>query len=84
MDKDKIKQGVTLLLEGIGEDIDREGLIDTPDRIARMYEEIFAGLEQTAAEPLSKVFTAQNTDILFHVRTSSASFLRQSAYRVYS
>ncbi len=64
MDKDKIKQGVTLLLEGIGEDIDREGLIDTPDRIARMYEEIFAGLEQTAAEPLSKVFTAQNTDMI--------------------
>lgn len=64
MDKDKIKQGVTLLLEGIGEDIDREGLIDTPDRIARMYEEIFAGLSQTAAEPLSKVFTAQNTDMI--------------------
>lgn len=64
MDKDKIKQGVTLLLEGIGEDIGREGLTDTPDRIARMYEEIFAGLTQTAAEPLSKVFTAQNTDMI--------------------
>lgn len=64
MDKDKIKQGVTLLLEGIGEDINREGLIDTPDRIARMYEEIFACLKQTAEEPLSKVFTAQNTDMI--------------------
>ena len=64
MDKDKIKQGVRLLLEGIGEDTDREGLIDTPDRIARMYEEIFAGLNQDASEPLSKVFTAQNTDMI--------------------
>lgn len=64
MDKDKIKQGVRLLLEGIGEDTEREGLIDTPDRIARMYEEIFAGLNQDAAEPLSKVFTAQNTDMI--------------------
>lgn len=64
MDKDKIKQGVRLLLEGIGEDTGREGLIDTPDRIARMYEEIFAGLNQDAAEPLSRVFTAQNTDMI--------------------
>lgn len=64
MDKDKIKQGVRLLLEGIGEDTEREGLIDTPDRIARMYEEIFAGLNQDAAEPLSRVFTAQNTDMI--------------------
>lgn len=64
MDKDKIKQGVKLLLEGIGEDTNREGLIDTPDRIARMYEEIFAGLNQDAAEPLSKIFTAQDTDMI--------------------
>lgn len=64
MDKDKIRQGVRLILEGIGEDTQREGLIDTPDRIARMYEEIFAGLDQSAAEPLSKVFTAENTDII--------------------
>ena len=36
VDKLKIEQAVRLLLEGIGEDITREGLIDTPDRIARM------------------------------------------------
>lgn len=40
VDKAKIEQAVRLLLEGIGEDITREGLIDTPDRIARMCEEI--------------------------------------------
>ena len=41
MDKEKIKKAVELLLEGIGEDKEREGLKDTPDRIARMYEELF-------------------------------------------
>ncbi len=44
MDKEKIEAGVRLILEGIGENPDREGLLDTPDRIARMYEEIFGGL----------------------------------------
>ena len=37
MDKDKIKQGVNLILEGVGEDVSREGLLETPDSIARMY-----------------------------------------------
>ena len=37
VDKEKIKEGVKLILEAIGEDTNREGLIETPDRIARMY-----------------------------------------------
>ena len=40
MDEEKIKQGIRLLLEGIGEDVNREGLLETPDRIARMCKEI--------------------------------------------
>ena len=40
MDKAKIEQSVRLLLEGIGEDPDREGLVDTPRRVAEMYEDI--------------------------------------------
>lgn len=46
MDKEKIKEGVRLILEGVGEDTAREGLIETLDRIARMYEEIFAGIDK--------------------------------------
>ena len=52
VDKDKIREGITLLLEGIGEDPLREGLIDTPDRVARMYEELCQGMEEDPGEQL--------------------------------
>ena len=55
-DHEKIKQGVRMILEGVGEDPGREGLVETPDRVARMYEEIFSGLYMDAAEPLAKRF----------------------------
>ncbi len=54
IDQEKIKQAVRLLLEGIGEDPSREGLAETPDRIARMYEEIYGGLEENAEVHLYK------------------------------
>lgn len=63
-DREKIKKGVELILEGIGEDKNREGLLETPDRIARMYEEIFAGLEQDTEEILSKTFTVDNNEMV--------------------
>ena len=49
IDKTKIEEGVRLLLEGMGEDVNREGLLDTPKRVAKMYEEIYGGLEEDAA-----------------------------------
>ena len=64
VDKKKIMEGVQLILEGIGDDTKREGLMDTPDRIARMYEEIFAGMDQTAEEPLSKTFHVENSEMV--------------------
>lgn len=64
MDKQKIMQGIRLVLEGIGEDPEREGLIETPDRIARMYEEICGGMYESAEEHLKKTFTAENTEMV--------------------
>lgn len=64
VDHEKIKEGVRLLLEGIGEDVGREGLKETPDRIARMYEEIYGGMEEDAAEHLSKVFSVHHNEMV--------------------
>ena len=64
VNQDKIKEAVKLLLEGIGEDAEREGLVDTPDRIARMYTEIFSGMEEEAAVPLSKVFRVEDSEMV--------------------
>ena len=64
MDKDKIREGVKLILEGIGEEINREGLLETPDRIARMYEELAAGYTDSAAEHLKKRFHVDNNDMV--------------------
>ena len=60
----KIEEGIRLLLEGIGEDAGREGLLETPERIARMYEELFAGMDQDAAEPLSRQFEVSEAGIV--------------------
>ncbi len=56
MDRQKIIEGVRLLLEGIGEDPNREGLRGTPERIAEMYEEIFCGLQYDPKEELNVFF----------------------------
>ncbi len=64
MNQDKIKEGVRLILEGIGEDIDREGLLETPDRIARMYEELAGGYTDDAGVHLKKRFHVDNNDMV--------------------
>lgn len=64
MDQEKIKAGVRLLLEGMGEDVNREGLIETPDRIARMYTEIFGGMYEDAGHHLSKRFHVDNNEMV--------------------
>lgn len=64
MDKEKIMQGVRLILEGVGEDITREGLLETPERVARMYEEIFAGLTQSPQEHLNKTFSVEGSSMV--------------------
>ncbi len=64
MDKEMIRTAVEMLLKGIGEDPEREGLKETPDRIARMYEEILGGAGETAAQPLSKTFHTDSAEIV--------------------
>ena len=64
MDKEKIEAGVRLILEGIGEDPGREGLVETPERIARMYEELAAGYADDPAIHLEKRFRAENSSMV--------------------
>jgi len=64
MDHKKIEEAVKLFLEGIGEDINREGLLETPKRIAEMCEEIFGGLNIDNGEYLQKIFTANNNEMV--------------------
>lgn len=74
MDKEKIKEGVRLILDGIGEDIEREGLLETPDRIARMYEELAAGYTDSAAKHLQKRFHVDNNDMVLEKDVHFYSF----------
>lgn len=64
VNKAKIEEAVTMLLEAIGEDVNREGLVETPARIARMYEEIFAGLDEASEVFLAKRFQVENNDMV--------------------
>lgn len=67
MDKEKIERAVRDILEAIGEDPDREGLIETPKRVANMYEEIFSGISENPEQHL-KIFNEPGNDELVIVR----------------
>ena len=64
VNREKVKEAVQLLLEGIGEDADREGLKETPERVARMYEELLGGMDASAKEHLSKTFTVSDSGMV--------------------
>ena len=63
-DRGKIEEAVKMMLEGMGEDTEREGLKDTPARVAKMYEELFAGMNQDAKEHLSCTFACDNKNVV--------------------
>ena len=63
-DQEKIRQAVRLFLEGIGEDPEREGLKDTPDRIARMCSELYGGMDEDAGVHLARTFSADNSEMV--------------------
>lgn len=64
IDKEKVAKAIRMLLEAIGEDPEREGLVDTPERVARMYEEILSGMDETPKEHLAKQFEVCASDIV--------------------
>jgi GTP cyclohydrolase I len=67
VDLDKIAQGVKMILEGVGEDVMREGLLDTPSRVARMYQELLYGTNIKPETEITCTFN-EDTDELILVR----------------
>jgi len=63
-DFDKVERGVRLILEGIGEDLGRDGLRDTPARVARMWEEMTVGLRTHPADALKVVFEEDHDEMV--------------------
>ena len=64
VDKPRIEAAVREILEAIGEDPDRDGLLRTPARVAAMYEEIFSGLHEDPAEHLNVTFEANHDEMV--------------------
>ncbi len=64
VDLERIKAAVREILIAVGEDPDREGLLETPDRVARMYAEIFSGLHTNPAVHLQKLFTQKHDEMV--------------------
>ncbi|MFD1673403.1 GTP cyclohydrolase I FolE [Alicyclobacillus fodiniaquatilis] len=65
VDAAKIEEAVRMILSAVGEDPNREGLLDTPSRVARMYEEIFAGLHRDPRAELSARFHVEHNEVVF-------------------
>jgi GTP cyclohydrolase I len=64
IDHDRIEAAVREILVAIGEDPDRDGLVDTPARVARMYAEVCGGLHETAGAHLSVTFDAGHDEMV--------------------
>jgi GTP cyclohydrolase I len=64
VDGERIERAVREILFAIGEDPDRDGLLETPKRVARMYEEIFSGIGENPGEHLSVVFEADHDEMV--------------------
>ncbi|CBT74324.1 MULTISPECIES: GTP cyclohydrolase I FolE [Glutamicibacter] len=64
IDQPRIAAAVREILEAIGEDPDRDGLVDTPKRVAKAYAEFFAGLHQDAADHLATTFDIEHDEMV--------------------
>ncbi|MFA5165461.1 MAG: GTP cyclohydrolase I FolE [Candidatus Omnitrophota bacterium] len=64
MDRNKIMKAVTMILEAVGEDPKRKDLLETPRRVAEMYEEIFSGIQSDPAKELEVVLDQKHEEII--------------------
>ncbi|HZT80474.1 MAG TPA: GTP cyclohydrolase I FolE, partial [Gemmataceae bacterium] len=64
VDQERLREAVREILLAVGEDPDREGLRETPDRVARMYAELFSGLDKDPRELLQKTFTQKYDEMV--------------------
>src|SRR5271170_288724 len=64
VDTERVRAAVVELLAAIGEDVERDGLIDTPKRVAAMYEELFSGLSDDPARHLTVTFAADHDEMV--------------------
>ena len=64
VDIERVERAVTELLSALGEDPDRDGLVKTPSRVARMYEEVVAGLSESPADHLEMTFAADHDEMV--------------------
>jgi GTP cyclohydrolase IA len=74
IDRERICRAVREILLAVGEDPDREGLRETPDRVARMYAEVFRGLHQEPAAHLVKKFTQEYDEMVAVKNIEFSSF----------
>lgn len=61
----KIEEAVKMILEAVGEDVNREGLLDTPKRVAKMYEEMFSGIGTDPKDVFETIFNENHNELVF-------------------
>ena len=74
IDSEKVAAGVRMILEGLGDDPDREGLLDTPARVARMYQELVYGINVDPASEITCTFTEETDELVLVKDIPFASF----------
>lgn len=87
IDKTKIQKAVKDILEAIGENPEREGLKETPERVARMYEEVFEGIRYTndeIARMFGKTFTHEGRDLVIEKNIPAFSYCEHHIALMYN
>jgi GTP cyclohydrolase IA len=64
INRTQIEEAVRLILEAVGEDPNREGLLETPKRVAKMYEEVFSGINQDPGEYFDTIFGEEHEELV--------------------